>query len=49
MPRTIIRKVNVNKRTKQFTATIPKKKLRKDLRFGKNLFVKLEVFEKEKN
>jgi len=49
MPK-IIRKVFVNKRNKQLTVTLSKKQLRKidpTIKFGKNLFVELEIIKKD--
>ena len=47
----IIVKPFLNKKTKQLSVTIPKKKLKKsnpNLKFGDNLFVSLEVFNKKR-
>jgi len=46
----IVVKPFINKRTKQLSVTIPKKKLKKldpTLKFGEDLFVRLEVFKKK--
>ncbi len=51
MVRKIIKKASVNKRTKQLSVIIPKKEIKKlnpTIKFGKDLFVKLEVFNKRK-
>ncbi len=48
----MIRKVFINKKTNQGSVTLSKKELKKinpTIKFGKNLFVKLEVFEKNGN
>ena len=48
----VIRKVSVNKRTKQLSVTIPKKQLRKmdpDLKFGEDLFVELKILKRRKS
>lgn len=47
----IIRKMFVNKRTKQLSVTIPKKAFREldpTIKFGDELFVKLEIFKRRK-
>lgn len=51
MVKTIIRKVSINKRTKQMSVTIPKKKFKKQdttLKFDEDLFVELSILKKEK-
>ena len=51
MSKKIIRKVFMNKRTKQLSVTIPKRQLKAtgiDLKFGKNLFVQLEFLKEKK-
>ncbi len=50
MSKKIILKPFVNKKNKQMSVVIPKKKLKKlnpSIKFDKNLFVSLEVFEKK--
>lgn len=47
----IVRKVFMNKNNKQMSVVLPKKEIKKldpTLKFGENLFVKLEVFKKGK-
>lgn len=47
----IIRKASVNKRTKQLSVTIPKKKLRAmdpELKFGEDIFVELKILKRKK-
>lgn len=42
----IIVKANINKKTNQASVTIPKRKIKKynpDIKFGKNIFVRIEV------
>ena len=48
--KTIVRRVFVNKKTKQLSVTIPKKEIKKmdpTIKFSDNLFVKVEVFKKK--
>jgi len=45
----IIRKTHINKRTKQFSVTIPKKILPPTLRHEKELFVELKIFKKRRH
>ena len=48
--KSVIRKVNFNKKTKQGSVTLPKKELKKlnpNLKFGEHLFVRLEIFKKK--
>ncbi len=50
MARKMIRRVFINKKTKQLSVTIPKKKLSKrdiTLTEGKDLFVSLEILHKK--
>ncbi len=50
--KTMVRKVFINKKTKQGSVTLSKKEIKKlnpDLKFGKHLFVRLEIFRKEKS
>ncbi len=50
--KSVVRKVFINKKTKQGSVTLPKKELKKlnpNLKFGKHLFVRLEIFKNEKN
>ena len=50
MTKKITRKVFINKKTKQMMVTIPKKafkKLNPSIKFDKDLFVSLEVFNKD--
>ncbi len=51
MAKTMVRKVFVNKKNNQMTVVLSKKQIKaKDptIKFGKHLFVRLEVFNKEK-
>ena len=48
MPDKIIRKTNMNRRTKQLTVTIPKRQIPKDFRFSKELFVELKILKERK-
>lgn len=51
MAKKIIRKVSINKRTKQMSVTIPKRKFRKKdttLAFDEDLFVELSILKKGK-
>ena len=51
MPKGLIRKPFINKRTKQMSVSIPRKELKKidpTLKFGDDLFVELRVFRKKK-
>lgn len=51
MARKFTRKIFVNKKTKQMSVTIPKKRLSKEtstLKEGKELFVKLEILIRDK-
>ena len=48
MPKTIIRKVFVNKRNKQLTVPLSKKEIRKlnpNIKFGEDLFVELTIIQ----
>ena len=47
----VIRKVSINKRTKQGSVTLPKKELRSldpNLKFGEDLFVELKILKRRK-
>lgn len=47
--KTIVRKVFVNKKTKQMSVSLSKKEIKTvdpTIKFGKHLFVRLEVFSK---
>ncbi len=49
--KTIIRKVFINKKNKQMSVSLSKKEIRTvdpTIKFGKHLFVRLEVFNKER-
>lgn len=51
MAKKIIRKVSMNKNTKQFSVTIPKKRFSKrdtTLKEGEDLFVELSIFKKNR-
>ncbi len=51
MAKKIVRKVFVNKRTKQFTVSLPKKELKinnPSLKFGEDLFVNVYAFNKSR-
>ncbi len=51
MARSIIRKVSINKRTKQMSVTIPKRKFSKrdtTLKFGEDLFVEITILKKDR-
>ena len=51
MSNIIIKKVFVNKRTKQLSVTIPKKKLKAmnpKIKFGEDLFVELRILKRKK-
>ena len=51
MAKTMERKVFVNKKNKQLSVSLSKKEIKAinpTIKFGKNLFVRLEVFNKEK-
>ena len=47
----LVRKIFMNKNTKQLSVTIPKKQIKATnptIKFDENLFVRLEVFNKKK-
>ncbi len=47
----VIQKASINKRTKQLSVTIPKKKLRSmdpELKFGDDVFVELKILKRKK-
>ncbi len=51
MAKTMVRKVFVNKKNKQLSVSLSKKQIKKfnpTIKFGKKLFVRLEVFNKER-
>ena len=51
MSKPIIRKVFINKRNQQPVITLSKKEIKKtypQIKFGQSLFVKLEIFNKDK-
>ncbi len=51
MSNRIVKKVFVNKRTKQLSVTIPKKKLKAmdpSIKFGEDLFVELRILKRKK-
>ena len=50
MPKKIIRKVFTNKKNKQLSVSLSKKEIKKidpTIKFGKDLFVSLEIFNKK--
>ncbi|GAI05242.1 unnamed protein product [marine sediment metagenome] len=50
--KTITKKAFFNKRTKQLSVTIPKKEFKKmdsKLKFGEDVFVKLEILKKKRS
>ncbi len=51
MVKTMVRKVFINKKNKQLSVSLSKKQIKAinpSIKFGKHLFVRLEVFNKKK-